>query len=124
MNNDTTYRRGRQGPITVEESLINHLSLPPQLPQFEEFGLETIERALLARIQHSARCMRDLPASPSRNAWQSVCRAIYAWQNVTEYGRLDKTVLETELRNLDISDFLVLYIREQNAGISIYRSSE
>lgn len=103
---------------------MNHLSLPPQLPQHQDPGLEKIESALLSRCEDSAMCLRDLPASVSREAWQSVCRSLAAWRSITAYGRLDKVVLETELRRLGHGDFLTLYVREQNAAICVHRSSE
>lgn len=117
-------RRLLQSPVSLEESLINHLTLPSQLPQHQESGLENIESGLLSRLEDAAICMRDLPDNPSRAVWQSVCQSLAAWRSVTAYGRLEKTVLEAELRRLDTCDFLTLYIREQNAAITIHRDSE
>lgn len=124
MEGPTRYRGQLQPERSVEESLINHLSLPPQLPQHQDLGLERIETALLSRCEDSAMCLRDLPGTTSENVWQSVCRSLAAWRSITASGRLDKAVLEIELRRLDHRDFLTLYIREQNAAICIYRSSE
>jgi len=116
---------GRLQPeISLEESLINHLSLPPQLPSRQDRGVEKIEALLLSRCEDVAMLMRDLQGNPSGDAWQSVCRSLAAWRSMTAYGRLDKAVLESELRRLDHGDFVALYIREQNAGICVHRSSE
>ncbi|OIW23013.1 hypothetical protein CONLIGDRAFT_719555 [Coniochaeta ligniaria NRRL 30616] len=124
MDHRANYRSGLQPQLSLEECLINHLSLPAQLPQHQESGLERTEAALCSRLEAEAMCMRDLPENTSRSVWQSVCRSLATWRSVTAYGRLDKTVLEAELTRLDTSDFLILYIREQNAGISIHRTSD
>ncbi|KAB5582293.1 hypothetical protein GE09DRAFT_1197755 [Coniochaeta sp. 2T2.1] len=124
MATKTGYSGVKKPPLSIDEHLVNHLFLPPQLPQGQETGINKIELGLLARLEDAAICLRDLPANPSQEVWQSVCRSLASWRSVTAYGRLDKTVLETELRRLDTRDFMGLYIREQNAGIAIHRQSD
>lgn len=112
----------RSEDVSVEESLVNHLSLPSQLPQREDTGVDKIEAALLSRLEDSALSMSDTPTPDDQNVWLSVCRSLAAWRRVTACGRLDKTVLEEQLRQLSPNDFLTLHIRKQNAAIFLYRS--
>lgn len=108
--------------VPVEESLLNHLSLPAQLPQFQDKGIEKIEAALLGRLQESAASMSDSSTPDDQTIWLSITRSLASWQRMTACGRLDKTVLQAELQNLNPSDFLILYVRKQNAAIFIYRN--
>jgi hypothetical protein len=120
------YRSGagrRFEAVPVEESLINHMSLPSQLPQHEDTGIEKIELELLSRLQDSAFYISDVATTKAKNVWLSVCRSLAVWARVTASGRLDKTILEEELRQLSVTDFILLYIRKQNAGVFIYRST-
>jgi len=124
MSTRANYSGVKRPPLSIDEHLVNHLFLPPQLPQGQEPGLTKIELGLLSRLEDAAICMRDLPANPSQELWQSVSRSLASCRRIAAYGRLDKTVLEAELRRLDPLDFMALNIREQNAGITIHRQSE
>lgn len=113
---------GRFEVISVEESLVNHLSLPSQLPQREDPSIEKIELELFSRLQDSALSISEVATTSAKDVWLSVCRSLAVWKRVTASGRLDKTVLEDELRQLSTTDFILLYIRKQNAALFIYRS--
>jgi hypothetical protein len=125
MDTATSQRRGPpQCGMTVDDLLLNHLSLPPELPQRQDSNLEKIETALISRLEDAANCMSGLPGNTSHDIWSSVWLFLATLRRFTAYGRLDKTAIQAKLIKLDTGGLLTLYVRAQNAAILIYRSSE
>ncbi len=107
---------------TMDEALINHLSLPPLLPQRQDHDIDKVEVDLVERLVRATKVMRDLPDNPSLEVWDSIRRSLEACKSITVNRRLEKASLITALRNISRTDFLPVYIGTQNAALFIYHS--
>lgn len=112
---------GPSPPISILESILNHVALPPHLPGRQEAALYKIEHALTERLLEASRTLKDL----TNNRFGSDCvrRVIQTCKVLNAGGKLNKTSLLTAFRELEASD-LVIHIREQNAGLIVRRHRE
>lgn len=79
------------------QNLINHIALPPQLPQTEELDPHTIKRNLLRLIQ-------DVTENFERRncaAWTAVSKMLSALGKTEQAKSLDDGSLDTHLKGLD-----------------------
>ncbi|KAL8391947.1 hypothetical protein RB595_002236 [Gaeumannomyces hyphopodioides] len=122
MNGGTVDGPKRRPPhLTVQDALVNHLAVPVRLPQQQDINIANVEAALLERVILAAKTMRQ---SSHHLLWESVGRSLKASANVAPCGRLDRSVLVNELRHVTSIaslDFLIIYVRGQNAAVFIYR---
>jgi hypothetical protein len=109
--------------LAIGEALVNHLALPPQLPQCQDREIEKVEAALTDRLINAAKLMRDLPGNPRSLVWDSVYRSLEAGKSAVVNHRLEKFSLVRALQNLANTEYLVVYIRNQNAAVLIYPAS-
>ncbi|KAL8419176.1 hypothetical protein RB594_002398 [Gaeumannomyces avenae] len=111
----------RQPHLMVQDALVNHLAMPVRLPQQQDANIANVEAALLERVILAAKTMRQ---GSHHLLWESIGRSLKASANVASCGRLDRSALINELRHVTSvasSDFLIIYVRGQNAAIFIYR---
>ncbi len=112
-------------PLAVDEALLNHLTLPPRLPQRQDRDLDGITRALVEQLVTAAQLMRDLPSNDHQSLWDSASRSLTASRSLcAPTGRLERSSLLAELRHVANADFLFLHIQSQNAVVFIQRSPE
>lgn len=100
-------------------SQIEHVVLPPRLPGKREKNLLEIENALHDRLLEAAECVcLELPLDASTlSDWETMIHALAASKSINEAESLDKTILQTQLRDLVPGQTLIMHISEQNAGL-------
>ena len=76
--------------------LINHIVLPPKLPQKADEKPEVIERNLLGLVQHVVSVMDSVICS----AWTDIATMLRKLDNIKRLYALDSSVLEHELSAL------------------------
>ncbi|KAF2802818.1 uncharacterized protein BDZ99DRAFT_428253 [Mytilinidion resinicola] len=107
------------------ESLFNHIVLPPRLPGRHDSNRTNIEHAFIDRFINASRAMRSVAADgPHRAAWDSICRSLHTSRTCNPGGKLDKTSLCREFRNLTDRETLILHLSEQNCGLLLRRCGE
>ena len=121
---DGRNRSGHPEAASMDEILFNHIALPPRLPQREDRDIASVDTALITRVTEAAKLIRDLPANPCTATWDSICRSVAACKAFSAIGRLERSVLKTELKHVSNTGFLLLHLRCQNAAILIQRSSK
>lgn len=121
---DGRNQDGHPEATSMDEILFNHIALPPRLPQREDRDIVSVDAALVTRVTEAAKLIRDLPANPCADTWDSLCRSVAACKTFSTIGRLERSVLKTELKHVAKTGFLLLHLRCQNAAIFIQRSSK
>ena len=120
-----TSNKGKPDPhTTLIDSLLNHLALPPQLPQRQDYDIPELEKELIERLVVSSHHLRDLPDNKFYKTWDSVYRSLEATKRVNADGRVDRVALARELRMLNCDKFVVIYIRAQNCALFVRRLNE
>ncbi len=108
----------------VLRSLFNHIALPAQLPQQQESNIGDIESALVSHLIYVVKAMRDAQEGKYREVWDSLRRTLQSCKTLNIGGRLERTQLMSHLRQMQISDLIILHIATQNAGIYIHKPAE
>jgi len=103
------------------ETVFNHVALPPRLPDQHEKSIDQIERALADRMLDAVKIVRNFTDGHFSSHWEHTRRILQVCKTVNTGGRLNKTSLLTELRDLQHRDILILHIAEQNAGLLVRR---
>ncbi|KAI1771547.1 hypothetical protein F4818DRAFT_454673 [Hypoxylon cercidicola] len=106
------------------ESLYYHVALPPKLPQSSDRNVEGIERALLDRLIVASEQMRDVQQGVCQQAWDCIRRSLLCCKNFNIGGKLERSQLFSHLRNLRQSEFLILHVAAQNAGLVVCRPTD
>jgi hypothetical protein len=105
-------------PLLVR--LYHHAVLPRKVPGREDSNLYEVERELVKRLTNAVKLLvphasfEDLPSIDTIRLALSTCSAL----NVD--GKIDKTMLIKELRQLQAQQVLILHVTEQNAALLMY----
>ncbi|KAL1748426.1 hypothetical protein HDZ31DRAFT_29860 [Schizophyllum fasciatum] len=111
---------------SILEFKINHLFLPPKLPQHRD-NSPMKERALIARVVKSGqeflgtlRAVEDVQGR-TLERWERVERMLHNFRRVClgEGASMDACMLAELINNMQPGDFLPLFIGAQNAGVII-----
>lgn len=97
------------------ESLVNHVALPPRLPGRQDGKLNEIESDLIAFLMNAASKV------DSGNELGDLRRSLQTCKVVNADRRLRKSSLLTAFRELQVDEFLILHVVEQNAALVIRR---
>ena len=106
------------------ESIINHVALPPKLPGQAEENLNEIEQELVTGLVSASRVLQDAIPTDDFQRWDSTRRMLQTCKELNSGGRLNKSSLLRNFRQLEAGDVLILHIIEQNAGLLIQRTSK
>ncbi|KAF5002203.1 hypothetical protein FDECE_10694, partial [Fusarium decemcellulare] len=109
---------------SLSDAVYNHLVLPPQLPHRQDPNLTDIGRDIIDRLLTSVKRMGELPDNEFGSTWYSVGRGLQATRSIHSSGNVDRSVLARELNDLGESDFLVVYVHNQNCALYIRRSQD
>lgn len=110
---------GRETPRLLAQ-LYNHVVLPRNVPGSEDRNLYNIESELVRRLTRAVKSLAehasldDLPSLDAVRLAFSTCGAL----NIE--GKIDRTLLIKEMRQLDGQQALILHVTEQNAALLIY----
>lgn len=102
------------------ESIFNHLVLPPKLPSQQDTDKDSIESNILIRLINACDTLSKLSAEEFSQSWTSLRKSLRICGNVN-LGRLEKTSMLPEFRNLQLNTLLILHVVEQNSALLIRR---
>lgn len=89
--------------ITGEELsfIINHVVLPPRLPQEEDPNLEYSENALLQLVHEQIILFVQQSSSHNADLWRPVLRMFASWRNcLSSNGTINTTAIQNALYGL------------------------
>lgn len=110
-------------PDGVLKALFHHIALPAMLPRGSESNTEDIERGILDRLIIAAKLMESV-VDIYWQIWNSVRRSLLACKALNVGGKLERTHLTSYLKQLGDSDFVILHVGAQNAGLLIYKPTK
>ncbi len=110
---------------TLIESVLNHLVLPARLPSRAD-NFEQIDADLINRLIQATRLLSQKrePGGTVYLACDAVRRALQACKYLHAGRKLSKPLILAELRGLESGSFILLYVFEQNAALTIRRVGE
>ncbi|KAF2136619.1 uncharacterized protein K452DRAFT_237232 [Aplosporella prunicola CBS 121167] len=106
--------------------LINHVVLPPKLPQEEddEDDRQEGEFLLLQMVRKSAETLVHHLEEDTKEVWDPVLRLLRNMENLSQNNAGWEDRLTQVLLNLQISDAVSFHVKAQNAGLLIFRPDE
>jgi len=119
------------GPISDPDHLtyiINHLFLPPRLPQADDSG-PTGTQALLQHVTDSADafvevlCHQNVDISVLRS-WCTLHKMLESMAVLHQSEYIPLEGLHNSINYMEIGDILTLYISKQNAGLILRKASK
>ncbi|OCL13648.1 hypothetical protein AOQ84DRAFT_413466 [Glonium stellatum] len=106
--------------MALLESVFNHLVLPPRLPGHRDTNIEGIQHDILTRLMRAHDTLGKFVGEEFTETWTSIHHSLRICLNINQ-GRLGKTSMLREFRNLQPKSFIILYVVEQNAALLIRR---
>ncbi|KAI9840424.1 MAG: hypothetical protein M1837_001637 [Sclerophora amabilis] len=103
--------------------LINHIVLPPKLPQAEESGEHGRGNSLLQFVLESAEAYCSLSHPDYQKQWSTVVKSFQSWVKLQEDGEVVEKELVNAMRAMKRGDSLALFVEAQNAGL-IFRQTD
>ena len=104
--------------------IVNHVLLPPKLPDETDAQPELVEAALSSRLSDAAAALQKLTTEKLADEWQRVYSILQTATTLNAAHRLDSTSLIPAFESLQPGFLLILHIPEQNAGLLIHRQDE
>lgn len=106
------------------DALVFHTTLPPNAPHQQDKDLARVEDELGTRFVEACKEIRDLTCSSQNEVrtWEALRISLERSARFVVEGCIDQASLQAELKELQSSQSLVLYIAEQNVGLLIYRA--
>ncbi|KAK4201015.1 hypothetical protein QBC40DRAFT_64262 [Triangularia verruculosa] len=114
----------------MEVALFNHLALPVRVPPSEDSNLDEIEVELIDHLLSNVRLMCDATrqkvqanSHPSNilRAWNSIRLCLESSKAINRNGRVNRTTLLSELRQLGRRNAVIIHISSQNAALLVHR---
>lgn len=81
--------------------IINHVFLPPKLPNGEEQDLSGLELELLRLVRSSAEQFVQQVSANSTVRWQPIVSMLQTWMKIIEYSDLDEEMFSMVLKSLE-----------------------
>ena len=103
------------------ESVCNHLILPPKLPGKADKEPRLIENNLTERVLDAISILERLTGPIYSRKSGVLKKCIEACITIREDGQLNRASLLAILRDLDNGDYLIIYVKEQNAALLLRR---
>lgn len=105
--------------------IFNHVFLPTRVPQADDRGNGSGDRALAEQLIQSAVLFRDGNDPQYYQQWSTVCRALRTFATLHRYNNaLSKESLMLVFRGLTDGDILTLHLAIQNSGLIIRKNAE
>ncbi|CCU82050.1 hypothetical protein BGHDH14_bgh06029, partial [Blumeria hordei DH14] len=101
------------------KSLLYHVTLPTNLPGFQEHNIEEINLLLLNSFLDAVNDICDIPDILQLEQWRSIYQSLKKTSEVNACGNLEAKTIITSLRDLHGSNFVLYFVTEQNAGIMV-----
>lgn len=106
------------------EILLNHVAFPEQLPLRQDADIRALEMDLVDSLIQAAEALVDTAPDADRGIWEDVRKSLIVARtlnNDTDLEGLEKASILESFRQLAPTASLILYVREQNAGLLIKR---
>ncbi|XXH01215.1 hypothetical protein Hte_007569 [Hypoxylon texense] len=105
-------------------NLFYHVALPAKLPQRSDPNVEDVERALVDLLIVASEQMSYVQQGERQQAWNCIKQSLLCCKSFNIGGKLERGQLYSHLRNLHQSEFLILHVAAQNAGLIIYKPTD
>ncbi|KAL5394242.1 hypothetical protein PMIN06_006008 [Paraphaeosphaeria minitans] len=103
--------------------LYQHVALPRDVPGREDRNLCAVEAALLDRILQAVEAIIPLVPQEHTQFVELLQSTLISSKAINLGGTLDKGLLAQELADLGEKRALLLYVKEQNAAILMYKEA-
>ncbi|KAH0276074.1 hypothetical protein KCU91_g4106, partial [Aureobasidium melanogenum] len=101
------------------QNLINHIALPPQLPQSADLCISNINRNLLHLLQDAVKSLDYRVCT----VWSSVSKMLSALEKTEQAETMRDDLLGTHLTALKTGDCFAVYLPLHNSAVLIMRRS-
>ncbi|KAF2802677.1 uncharacterized protein BDZ99DRAFT_454339 [Mytilinidion resinicola] len=98
-----------------------HAALPRNVPGEEDRNLFRVESALLDRMIAAIKVIAPFCPLEHQSCVNSVRLALTTSKALNVEGKIDRNLLVKELKQLERSHSLILYVTEQNAALLVYK---
>jgi len=110
---------------SVLDYLFNHLFLPTRVPQADDHGNGSGDRAFAEHIAKSAALFRDANNTQYYQQWSILCRALQSFATLHRHNNsLSKESLKVALRGVTDGDILILHVAVQNSALLLRKNAE
>lgn len=104
------------------ETILNHIVLPERLPSGQEKHVTGLETDLADSVLHAIQSLIETAPAAQFSVWDGVRSVISATMVLNNTsGGLERLALLQHFRMIQPGGFLILHVREQNAGLIIRR---
>lgn len=104
---------------------INHIILPPKLPQAQDVDCEGVENDMVCIVQHAARTLQPSLHPEASQAWRPVLEMVSDLADMRQGPGLRDDRLHSKISTLKPGSILALHLVAQNAGLfMIYDHSQ
>ena len=105
--------------------IVNHVFLPPRVPQANDYGNGLGDRALIDLVVRSAQAFRDLNDTKHYQQWSSIHRALRTFATVHQHSNsLSKNTLSNALQDIQDGGIAIFHIAVQNSALVIRKNAE
>lgn len=105
----------------LAEQMYYHVVLPRDVPERAAEDLPSIDANILQRLTVATKAIAPFLPDGDRPLVDRVRLALSTAKILNVEGHIDKPILIQELRNLEGNNVLILYVKEQNSALLIYR---
>ncbi|KAI9683344.1 MAG: hypothetical protein M1829_005414 [Trizodia sp. TS-e1964] len=100
------------------ELLFNHLVLPPKVPGTQDPDTIEVGYDILARLIRTCRTLSKYTVPEFAETWTSIEHSLRLCQNLNS-SHLEKKSMLRQFSQIELDDFLILHVVEQNAALLI-----
>jgi hypothetical protein len=101
--------------------LYHHVVLPRDVPGREDRNLARIESELLERLIRAVKAIAPFLPEGDRAFVDRVRLSLTTAKTLNIGGHIDKQILIKEVGSLEGNNVLILFVKEQNAALLVYR---
>lgn len=104
------------------EILYQHVCVPPNLPGSYNVS-EQLDREFFDRSIGACRAARERDTE-RYDTWDNLRRCLETSRTLNCRSKLDAKTTSDQFARLNLNDFVILRVTEQNAGLLIYRQGQ
>ncbi|KAK7550863.1 hypothetical protein IWX49DRAFT_534943 [Phyllosticta citricarpa] len=111
---------------TVIDFLVNHLVLPPKLPQDRESEDDEIrcERELLRFVMQTITTFTPSCSTQAKAAWKSARFALQNWEKSLMGSSIGPEKLAEMISNIKVAEPIMIHVKAANTGLLIRRTED
>ncbi|KAI9773044.1 MAG: hypothetical protein M1835_006205 [Candelina submexicana] len=105
--------------------IINHVILPPRLPQEDDSNTWYGSQALLRLVHEQIISFIERSPSQDANLWRPAVKMFGLWREcLGQNGAINTKLVQDALSQLKPGDAMAFYLKEQNAGVILQQTTE